>query len=603
MTPARRSFKAPFSRPQLRALADDQSYKRGQRYAADGRVGDIADNDGHISATVHGTMRYRTGLRFAGSRVTWECTCPVGDDGSCCKHCVALGLTWLERSAIGDGSETATTGAGAPRKRAAVKKVAGRPLTMKDIRAHLSSLPLDALVNLLITRAMQDEQLHQQLLLSTTKSVAGGVNINAWRRTLTAAMETGEYVHYREASGYFSQIEEVLAAIAEITIAHPDAVIELVEHALELMERAIQHVDDSDGGGSEVLERLQRMHLAACIRARPDPEALARRLFAWEMRSECDIFSGAHTRYARVFGKKGSSVYRALADAAWAKTPALHAGHHDRSFAGNRSRITAIMEALATQAGDIDAIADIRARDLSHAYSYLCIAELYHGAKRHSDAIMWAERGMAAFPDRTDRRLRSFLAAEYQQHGRADEALALLWHNFTDHLCLEHYVALHAVAHAAGVWSTFRVRAIAAVRKHVSVRSGAVARGYAPLPRDGTLLIEILLWEENVEEAWQVAEASGCRDDMLMRLAELRETSHPADAVRVYQASVERTLAQKNSQAYQDTVKQLKVIARVMKRAVPLSASNGSFRAYLEAVRVRHKPKRNFMKLLDAARF
>jgi hypothetical protein len=97
--------------------------------------------------------------------------------------------------------------------------------------------------------------------------------------------------------------------------------------------------------------------------------------------------------------------------------PALKAGEDDSSKHGSRFRITHIMEALARRSGDVEALVAVKQRDLSSAYAYLQIAEAYMKGGLHDQALSWAERGLEAFPFRTDSRLREFVAAEYHQEG------------------------------------------------------------------------------------------------------------------------------------------------------------------------------------------
>ncbi len=464
---------------------------------------------------------------------------------------------------------------------------------MKDVRAHLSAQRADTLVELLMQHAMRDEGLRQRLLLETAKATRTGVNVDTYRRALDNAIDVGDYVPYQEASGYFANIDDVLTSIAELADTHPAAVIELSEYALTQMEHAIESVDDSDGGTSEILQRMHALHLAACTRARPDPEALARMLFAREMESEWEVFSGAVLRYATLLGTKGLATYRALAESAWKRVPVLRAGEQMRRNEGGRLRIMHIMDALATLAGDVEARVAVRQRDLSYAYHYLEIAELYETSGKRDSALHWAEQGVVAFPERTDSRLRDFLVAQYVRRGRLDEAMLLLWQNFDDRPSLEHYIALHACAKRAGNWPVWRDKALSAIR--ASMSSGASTRNVWHAG-DGSLLVQIFMWEKDREVAWREAQASGCSDSLWMELAKQREQTHPADAIGVYQRAVERTLAQKNNRAYQDAVDLLRTVARVMKSA----NDTGAMTAYVTAVRTRHKAKRNFMQLLDA---
>ncbi len=95
----------------------------------------------------------------------------------------------------------------------------------------------------------------------------------------------------------------------------------------------------------------------------------------------------------------------------------------DAAQYGRRYRITSIMEALARANGDVESLVAIKSRDLSSAYSFLKIAEIYREAGQHDRALEWAERGALAFPDKTDSRLREFLAEEYHRRHRHAEAM------------------------------------------------------------------------------------------------------------------------------------------------------------------------------------
>src|SRR5262245_65949612 len=95
-----------------------------------------------------------------------------------------------------------------------------------------------------------------------------------------------------------------------------------------------------------------------------------------------------------------------LAEAEWAKVPALRPGEDDSEKYGKRFRMTHIMETLARRTGDMEAVVAVKKRDLSLAYHYLQIAETYKNARKHDLALEWAERGVKAFPKRTDSRLR-----------------------------------------------------------------------------------------------------------------------------------------------------------------------------------------------------
>ena len=77
---------------QLKRLCNDRSFARGEAYFNEGRVRNLAEEDGVLIAVVSGQKDYRVKLRWDDSEVEYSCNCPVGLDGKFCKHLVAAGL-------------------------------------------------------------------------------------------------------------------------------------------------------------------------------------------------------------------------------------------------------------------------------------------------------------------------------------------------------------------------------------------------------------------------------------------------------------------------------------------------------------------------------
>lgn len=103
------------------------------------------------------------------------------------------------------------------------------------------------------------------------------------------------------------------------------------------------------------------------------------------------------------------------------------------------------MERLTGASGNVEELVTIKSLDLSSSYRYLHIAEIWTKAKQPDKALEWAERGLKAFPNRPDNRLRDFLEA-YLKRKRNSEALQLTWIQFEEMPILEHYKKLHDIA-------------------------------------------------------------------------------------------------------------------------------------------------------------
>jgi len=575
------------NRRTLRRIAGKRSFERGEDYFASGQVGSLERHGSATTARVQGTRPYRVKLWVDDGELEYSCTCPVAADGAFCKHCVAVGLAWA-----GEGQTEKPPG----------RTHAKPAVTLDDVRADLARQDKNALVEMLMGQATEDDRLRQRLLMKAAKGGRRGLDVATYRQAIDSAVNLGDFVEYGEVHDYARGIDDVIDSVEDLLKeGHAAEVIELTEHALAAVEEAMGSVDDSDGYMGGILEHLQELHLKACRKARPDPEALAKRLFEWELQTAWDTFFGAAETYAGVLGEKGLSVYRRLAGAEWARVPAVGPGRDDPGKYGRRFRITHIVETLARRTGDVEAVVAVMKRDLSLPYAYLRIAETYKQAARHDQALEWAERGVKTFPQRTDSRLREFLAAEYHRRKRHDEAMALVWAGFCETAGLDQYRNLKGHADRMGQWPAWREKGLAFLRDRIAKAKADVRRNQRAWAAraDHSELVTIFLWEKDVEAAWREAMEGGCSNDLWMDLARKREKNHPEDALPIYQRQVQLTLDRKNNEAYRAAVALLRKVRELMARL----ARGTDFAEFLESVRAAHKPKRNFVKLLERVKW
>lgn len=84
------------SKTEIRKLTDSRSWQRGVNYYEQGNVLSLFQDEGTVIAKVSGTRDYKVKLWTENGELDGSCTCPMGDTGVFCKHCVAVGLTYLE---------------------------------------------------------------------------------------------------------------------------------------------------------------------------------------------------------------------------------------------------------------------------------------------------------------------------------------------------------------------------------------------------------------------------------------------------------------------------------------------------------------------------
>jgi hypothetical protein len=141
--------------------------------------------------------------------------------------------------------------------------------------------------------AERDPALLRKLKIATA---AAGADDKALESQLRGAIRDATrvrgFVHYRRAPGLAAGVDATLGMLAELASGPRAAlVVELADYASTQIERAVENIDDSHGYCSALLTHAQRIRLAACRTAKPDPLALARDLFLRETEGTYDTIS------------------------------------------------------------------------------------------------------------------------------------------------------------------------------------------------------------------------------------------------------------------------------------------------------------------------
>lgn len=480
-----------------------------------------------------------------------------------------------------------------------------RPSPGGDLRSYLEAMDSRALVDLVLERAAADEIFDAQLRLDAARDTGSLPQVAVFRRLLDDAFAMHDFVGYREMYSYTSNISTSLDSLQDLLDhGHADAVMTLAEYAIDLADDAVQYVDDSDGRMSIIVERLEELHLAACAAVQPDPVTLARTLLDREQTSgNLEAFHGAAKTYAEILGNDGIAEYRRLAEAEWEALPPLGPDSAESRWSSQRFRITSIMETLAQLTGDVDAVVEVLARDQASSYQFVRIAQALRDAQRDGDALIWAEKGLALY-GHADSRLVEVAAEAYQATGRSEDAIRVTWIAYNEAPNLDTYRTLASHAQRADAWPVWHDKALALLRTRIS-RSRSKTPSpptYVRLPPrpgpDGirSTLVEVLLFDGDVEGAWSEANANDCRVDLWLELARRREGEHPLEAIPIWQSEVERRIDARNNQGYSRAVELIVHIGKLMIQA----DRDADFLPYVTMLREAHNPKRNLMKLFNA---
>ena len=572
----------------VRKLAGSRSYSRGWSYHSDGRVEPVRERGPGLQATVRGTMPYAVRLWVDGGKPGWSCTCPAAEDGSFCKHCVAVALT-LHPDATLLASESLVQ---APES-------SPSPTPDHELPDFVGQLPKDRLVEIVLQQATSDWRLRESLL-AEARAVRGDVpDVESWRRHIDNAFAPRDrYVSYREAGDWADGVDEVIDGLEELCDqGQPDAAAALAEYAHRRADEAVEFVDHSSGWMLDISLRLFDLHHRACAQGRPDPPDLAARLVRLELDSDLEGFYRTAGAYAEMLGEAGLAAYRDCLEQRRTQVEGRRNEGWRRD--GALGRIHEAMVGWAAATGDPDILIEVHSRERLHPAAVMEIAEALIAADREDEALEWARRGLSENRGsyQYTAELREFLAGALRERGDSSGGIQLFWDGFSAAPSVTSYRRLlQQAGEDSGVEGGWAERCVEELQGRLAERADKAdrrRRGFVASNKDA--LLKILLYEGRIAEAWQAATEYGCDRQMWLTLARARERTHPLEAIGVYEPEVFAQIDRVKTPAYEKAVDLMDRIRRLSHTAdVP-----ERFTTLLHRVRTEHRFKRNLKKLLD----
>lgn len=565
----KKSLESVLDNAALQALAGDVIYRRGEGYQGSGMVLDLKLVSDKLRGRVDGTATYKVALWQERGRLQCHCSCPMGEDGACCKHVVALGLEWLQQT---------------PEERQ-------QDVAVSDgIRTFLEAQDKARLVDLLLEQSEQDPVLHVALQVRA-QTQGNTADRHAVLRTISNVLGGRRFVQWDEVSTLVKEAEAI-TELLELLLqgGHHALAAEAADHALELGIRRYQTCDDSGGSFGDFLRDIAALHLQACRAAQTDYHLTAKQLLKQMRADEWGLL--ALQDYAPLLAPKEYQRYRKLVMSAWQKLPTLPpAGSKERTW--QYSPDAARMEAVAEYEKDVDLLVTVLSRDLSSAYRFLRIAEVLLAARRRNEAVAWAERGLASFRDGYDGRLVDFLVTAYAKGDDRLKAAALQERYFRAQPSLDAWKKLKSLIKPAKAWTALRGELLLTLERAMVERARKTGADRYSMVKP--VLVEILLWEKDTSEALRVAKAHGAAQDQWLRLAALCEPEFPHEAIDIYQRYAHSFAERRNNDGY-DAGKELVAKVRGLMRGL---GDGKAFNAWLLQLRTEHKAKRNFIARLE----
>ncbi|MER6782587.1 MULTISPECIES: hypothetical protein [unclassified Streptomyces] len=388
------------------------------------------------------------------------------------------------------------------------------------------------------------------------------------------------YVEYAEARAYGQQAAEAVAALRALTAAGRAAdAVEAAREALRALGRTYAEIDDSDGLIGEVATGLAEAHLEACLSSRPDPVETAEWLVPHLLDEENGITDIDLFDYREVLGEPGMTRARELVVAAWRINPRAWTEKY-------------LMERLLkADGGSVDELVAVHAADLApDGRTHLVIARVLESAGRTAEALEWCERGLREAESEwgPDEELVAFVCDRYTRSGRLADVVAIARDLLGARPSLAAYRRLRTAARTAGTWEDAELAGALEVLR-------ASDRPVKGRWHGGSVLVDALMDDADVEAAWQAAGDGYADQQQWLVLADRIRDERPADALAVYLHRIERLRKETGDRTYEH-VAQLLLSARACHRTL---GTEPEFAAYLAALRADQKRKRKLMETLD----
>ncbi|WP_026285452.1 SWIM zinc finger domain-containing protein [Thiomonas sp. FB-6] len=576
-------------------LVDEKTLARGADYFERGAVTLVDVLPGEVVAEVLGMDSYDVRLYAdAKGRLGYECSCPMGHDGVFCKHLVATALAWF-----GQGEIVAADSAVRGQEQPTAKKprAKGRPHTQAEvIQSFLQGKDEHELRALLLEASQQSKPLRDKLLLMARTS--GGADLASLKDAVRHATRTSGFMGGHESARYARQLED-LAEMLSARIPDGDkGLVEVIELAIKKAERALLHIDDSNGYVMPAILGLQRVHLKACTALRPDPLKLALRLFAYQQEGEWDVFHAVLPQYLDALGPLGLQRYEQFLRERWEPLPTLTAADAGAPWDTKRFRVEAAMEAFARTTGEVSFIAHVLKKNLSSPMRYLMLAQLYFEHDMPDDALHFGMEGLDAFKhEHRTKELAAMAVALQLNAGDKDAAQAVAWAQFAARPGAAAFYELIAVAEQLGRRRELEKQAL---WKFEELMRAAEAAPESPNiwqagPRSELLAIAIR--EGQSGRAWELYAGGKTAVQLWQPLAELRAKTHPQDALALYRKLLPMRVQEGAPKARYDAAFE---VVKAMREVYAGLDQLHKFQEQLAGWKVAWGNKRNFMKLLDS---
>ena len=258
---------------------------------------------------------------------------------------------------------------------------------------NLVRLGAERLADILLELAGEHPAIKRRLRLELAGEAGGEAIAAEVAKRITALRSARTFIDWQKRPDFVRDLDLTRAMIADrVGRTRPDLALDLMWRFMALAEPVLNRVDDSSGSVGDVFRAACGDLGTLAARARPDPHALAERVFAAVTTNEYGEFDRLVPIVFPALGETGVAALRARLAAALPNRPAT--GRYD----GRAAAVRRALQDLADGEGDVDAYtALVPGDERKRTAAAAAIGRRLLDAGRAEEAVAALEAGADSF--------------------------------------------------------------------------------------------------------------------------------------------------------------------------------------------------------------
>jgi len=545
------------TKDEIAELCGESVLFKAEDYSDSKRVSNIRVEDNFLYFSVQGSRPspYKVEVEYdpKSDEFIPRCSCP--SDMAFCKHVIATLLAVQGGSAVKSKRSTVSD---------------------EEAEAYLSTLSRDDLINLIRGYFERFQDIRRELSLRAARSRGEKVDIAEYTSEIDDAVSG--YVDYDQMVDFIGKLDDIYTSMERLTSIFPEESAEILEHFIKRCIRHYENCDDSDGMYGDFIEKLMELHSTALSRFDCDQKRLAEWIIhQWE-HNDYGLGDYILETYASALRVEALNILR---DRFSSKLTDVEQRISSKSKWETRYEYSSTKEFLLKVydlLGDDERFFKLAESGLKDSSDYLLLVEKLVKVGRIDEAIARCEEGIGK---RLDEGLLKMLAGLYGDKNNHEKELSVLEKLLRIAPSEEILERIEYLAEKTGKKSEYKKRA-------VKILNGE---------KQFELLAKVYMKDKDYEDLIDIALNKGCHRELREKIAGFIAQKFPEEATRIYQDVIPDLISEMENYAYRKAATLLVELRKIHHS----QGREQEWTSYIEALKTKHKSKRNLMAELTKA--